>query len=182
MVGEERSSDASASIRGLAKGGSVLFAGIVIELGISFLATLIIARVLGRVGFGAVSLGRTTMTLVSTVLLLGLDTGIGRYPPRRRSFPSWRGRYRPMPVSRPRRSTVESSVIVTRPSETAPKPTRPSTRAMITVARKEMPNSITIPAKSTPPPFASARIEALAPELPFSPAILAVTSHPTYPL
>ena len=74
--------DATASIRTLAKGGSVLFAGIVLELGISFLATLIIARVLGRVGFGAVSLGRTTMTLVSTVLLLGLDTGVGRYLPR----------------------------------------------------------------------------------------------------
>jgi len=84
MAGEdgEDASDASASIRALAKGGSVLFAGLVIELGISFLATLIIARVLGRVGFGAVSLGRTTMTLLSTVLLLGLDTGVGRYLPR----------------------------------------------------------------------------------------------------
>jgi O-antigen/teichoic acid export membrane protein len=74
--------DALGSLRALAKGGSVLFAGLVLELGISFLATLIIARVLGRVGFGAVSLGRTTMTILSTVLLLGLDTGIGRYLPR----------------------------------------------------------------------------------------------------
>jgi O-antigen/teichoic acid export membrane protein len=81
MAGED-APDASASIRALAKGGSVLFAGLVIELGISFLATLIIARVLGQVGFGAVSLGRTTMTLLSTVLLLGLDTGVGRYLPR----------------------------------------------------------------------------------------------------
>lgn len=82
MAGESDTSDTSASIRTLAKGGSVLFAGIVLELGISFLATLIIARVLGPVGFGAVSLGRTTMTLVSTLLLVGLDTGIGRYLPR----------------------------------------------------------------------------------------------------
>ncbi|PSQ25705.1 flippase, partial [Halobacteriales archaeon QS_8_65_32] len=64
MAGEHSTdTDASDSIRTLAKGGSVLFAGIVLELGISFLATLIIARVLGRVGFGAVSLGRTTMTM-----------------------------------------------------------------------------------------------------------------------
>ena len=74
--------DTTDSIRTLAKGGSVLFVGIVLELGISFLATLIIARVLGRVGFGAVSLGRVTMTMISTVLLLGLDTGVGRYLPR----------------------------------------------------------------------------------------------------
>ena len=91
MAGEKGSSDASASVRALAKGGSVLFAGIVIELGISFLATLIIARVLGRVGFGAVSLGRVTMTLLSTVLLLGLDTGIGRYLPRQEGDERRRG-------------------------------------------------------------------------------------------
>ena len=92
MAGEHSTdTDASDSIRTLAKGGSVLFAGIVLELGISFLATLIIARVLGRVGFGAVSLGRTTMTMVSTLLLLGLDTGVGRYLPRQESDTYRRG-------------------------------------------------------------------------------------------
>lgn len=63
-------------------GGSVVLLGLVIELGVSFLAKLLIARVLGPVNYGVVSLGVTTMVIVSTVVLLGLNTGIGRYLPR----------------------------------------------------------------------------------------------------
>jgi len=70
------------TVRSLFKGGGVLFAGLVIELGISFLATLLIARVLGTGGFGTVSLGRRALAMISTVVLVGMNTGVGRYLPR----------------------------------------------------------------------------------------------------
>lgn len=63
-------------------GGAILFAGVVIQLGIGFLAKLVIARELGRVDFGAVALGTTLLTTVTVVVLIGTDTGIGRYLPR----------------------------------------------------------------------------------------------------
>lgn len=74
--------DANALVRNLFKGGSVLFVGLFLELAISFFAKLLIARTLGAVDFGAVSLGVTTVTVVSTLTVLGLRSGIGRYLPR----------------------------------------------------------------------------------------------------
>ncbi|MFC6991487.1 flippase [Haladaptatus sp. GCM10025707] len=71
----------NAALRTLFKGGGILFVGLFVELAISFVAKLVIARVLGPVNYGAVSLGITTATIVSTVVLLGLNTGIGRYLP-----------------------------------------------------------------------------------------------------
>lgn len=70
------------AFRKLFKGGGFLFAGLMIELGVSFLAKIVIARVLGPVNYGAVSLGVTTLTLLSTLSILGLHSGIGRYLPR----------------------------------------------------------------------------------------------------
>ncbi|MFB6133599.1 MAG: flippase [Halanaeroarchaeum sp.] len=70
------------AFRKLFKGGGVLFAGLVLELGVSFLAKVVIARVLGPVDYGAVSLGVTTLGLLSTLSVLGLHSGIGRYLPR----------------------------------------------------------------------------------------------------
>lgn len=70
------------AFRKLFKGGGLLFLGLVIELGVSFLAKVVIARVLGPVDYGAVSLGVTTLGLLSTLSLLGLHSGIGRYLPR----------------------------------------------------------------------------------------------------
>lgn len=66
----------------LLTGGSLLFAGLVIELSVSFVAKAVIARLLGPVNYGAVSLGVTTLGLLSTLSLLGLHTGVGRYLPR----------------------------------------------------------------------------------------------------
>lgn len=63
-------------------GGGLLFFGLVVELGVSFLAKAVIARVLGPVDYGAVSLGVTTLGFLSTLALLGLHSGIGRYLPR----------------------------------------------------------------------------------------------------
>lgn len=70
------------AFRKLFKGGGLLFIGLVVELGVSFLAKVVIARVLGPVNYGAVSLGVTTLGLLSTLSLLGLHSGIGRYLPR----------------------------------------------------------------------------------------------------
>lgn len=76
------SGNESNSLNKLLTGGSLLFLGLIIELGISFLAKTVIARVLGAVDYGAVSLGVTTLGLLSTLSLFGLHTGIGRYLPR----------------------------------------------------------------------------------------------------
>ncbi|MFC6963756.1 flippase [Halocatena marina] len=75
-------SDSDDALKTVFTGGSVIFLGLIVELGVSFLAKLAIARVLGPVNYGVVSLGVTTMLIVSTLVLLGLNTGIGRYLPR----------------------------------------------------------------------------------------------------
>jgi O-antigen/teichoic acid export membrane protein len=75
-------SDSDDALRTVFTGGSVVFLGLFVELGVSFLAKLVIARILGPVDYGVVALGVTTMVIVSTVVLLGLNTGIGRYLPR----------------------------------------------------------------------------------------------------
>jgi O-antigen/teichoic acid export membrane protein len=59
-----------------------VFGGYVIQVGISFFSKVAMARILGRAGFGSVSIGVTLVTVLSTITLLGLHTGIGRYLPR----------------------------------------------------------------------------------------------------
>lgn len=76
------SSDSDGLLRKLFTGGGILFFGLVVELGISFLAKAVIARFLGAVDYGAVSLGVTSLGFLSTLSLLGLQTGVGRYLPR----------------------------------------------------------------------------------------------------
>ncbi|MFB6071314.1 MAG: flippase [Halanaeroarchaeum sp.] len=76
------SSSIDEAVERLFSGGSLLFFGLVVELGISFLAKLVIARVLGPVDYGAVSLGVTTMVFLSTLTVMGINSGIGRYLPR----------------------------------------------------------------------------------------------------
>ncbi|WP_255149714.1 flippase [Halorarius halobius] len=73
---------AFATVRDLFKGGGALLFGLVLELGISFVAKIIIAQELERVSYGTVSLGIITAAIVSTLVMLGLNTGIGRYLPR----------------------------------------------------------------------------------------------------
>ncbi|ERG90047.1 MAG: hypothetical protein J07HQW1_00060, partial [Haloquadratum walsbyi J07HQW1] len=69
-------------IRQVFSQGSILFVGLVFQLGISFFAKLIVARELTLSDFGGVALGMTTASVVGTVALLGLQEGIGRYLPR----------------------------------------------------------------------------------------------------
>jgi O-antigen/teichoic acid export membrane protein len=68
--------------RTLLKGGGAVLLGLVVELGISFVGKALIARELGRVKYGGVSLGITTAAIASTLILLGLRNGVGRYLPR----------------------------------------------------------------------------------------------------
>lgn len=69
-------------IRRLFKSGVLLFVGLVLELGISFVSKVLMARLLGRPTYGVATIGITTLSFASTVLLLGMNTGIGRYLPR----------------------------------------------------------------------------------------------------
>ncbi|WP_188981000.1 flippase [Halocalculus aciditolerans] len=64
------------------RGSGIVFVGISFEMLISFGAKLLIARYLGRVDYGEVSLGITIMTLMATLSLIGLNSGVGRYIPR----------------------------------------------------------------------------------------------------
>lgn len=75
-------SDQDNYIRQVFSQGSILFVGLVFQLGISFFAKLIVARELTLSDFGGVALGMTTASVVGTVALLGLQEGIGRYLPR----------------------------------------------------------------------------------------------------
>ncbi|GAA0193326.1 flippase [Halobaculum roseum] len=59
-------------------GAGFVFIGIVIEMGLSFFGQLIIARELGRVSYGAVSIGTTVLTFGVTITILGLNTGLAR--------------------------------------------------------------------------------------------------------
>lgn len=66
----------------LVRESGIFFLGTVLELGIAFVAKVIIARVLGKTDYGAVSIGITLLTMAATVSLLGLQVGVGRYYPR----------------------------------------------------------------------------------------------------
>jgi len=72
----------SSLIRSLMRSGGIVFLGLVVEMGLSFAAKILMARVLGPDGFGAVALGLTTFTILSYLVLIGMDTGISRFMPR----------------------------------------------------------------------------------------------------
>lgn len=69
-------------VQGLFKGGSIVFVGLALELGISFFGKILMARVLGQVDYGVATLGIKTLSFASAILLIGLNTGVGRYLPR----------------------------------------------------------------------------------------------------
>lgn len=76
------SEDSEATFRRIFTSGGIVLVGTVVHLGLGFLARVLIARDLGRVSYGAVSLGVTLLTTVSLLVLVGMDTGVGRYLPR----------------------------------------------------------------------------------------------------
>ena len=69
-------------VRGLFKGGSIIFVGLALELGISFFGKILMARVLGQVDYGIATLGIKVLSFASAILLIGVNTGVGRYLPR----------------------------------------------------------------------------------------------------
>ena len=73
----------SKKFQDLFKGGVIIFAGLVFQLVISFLAKIVIARTIGRVDYGAVTLGSTLLTIISTFAILGMNHGLSRYIPRK---------------------------------------------------------------------------------------------------
>ena len=75
-------SDTIKSLRSLLKGSTVVFAGVTLELVISFFAQILIARTLGPINYGAVTIGVTIMTVTSLLTVLGLGSAIGRFVPR----------------------------------------------------------------------------------------------------
>lgn len=83
--------DADSKFRKLFKGGGIVALGIVFEVAISFVAKLLIARLFKPVEYGGLSLGITMMAMVSTVSLLGVNSGIGRFLPRSESASERRG-------------------------------------------------------------------------------------------
>lgn len=68
--------------RTLAKSGSVAFTGRILELGISFGGAAIIARLIGPTDFGSITIGKTLLSTVGSLVLLGLTTGVSRFIPR----------------------------------------------------------------------------------------------------
>ena len=74
--------DGGSTARKLFTSSGIVFVGIALQLGLGFVARVVIARLLGRVDYGAVALGLTLLTSVSILVLVGTDTGVGRFLPR----------------------------------------------------------------------------------------------------
>lgn len=70
------------ALRTLLKGGGVVFFGLVFELSLAFFGKVIIARAIGPVNYGEVSLAITVLTVSSIITVMGLDVGLSRYIPR----------------------------------------------------------------------------------------------------
>lgn len=74
--------DTDSTFRKLFKGGVFVLVGLVFELGLSFFAKLLMARVLPKVDYGFVSVGVTVLNVAVAFSLLGIHAGVGRYLPR----------------------------------------------------------------------------------------------------
>lgn len=76
------SDDQHSITRRLFKSGILLFVGLLLELAISFIAKVLIARLLGPTSYGVATIGITVLSFASTVFLFGMNSGLGRYLPR----------------------------------------------------------------------------------------------------
>jgi O-antigen/teichoic acid export membrane protein len=68
--------------KSLLTSSGILIVGLAFKMGLGFLGRLIIARFLGKVNYGGVSLGLTLMMTASVLVVIGIDNGVGRYLPR----------------------------------------------------------------------------------------------------
>ena len=67
------------SLRKIAKGAGIGFSGAFIGMAFGYLSRMIIARFLGASDYGLICLGFAAMTIVATLSVVGLPTGIQRY-------------------------------------------------------------------------------------------------------
>jgi len=74
--------DQDQALRGLFKGASIVYVGLVAEILIAFLAQLIAARTLSLSGFGSITTGTALLNIGAIVGGLGLGEGLTRYLPR----------------------------------------------------------------------------------------------------
>lgn len=74
--------DTKQAIRDVAKGASVVYAGLFLELLIAFLAQVLAARYLSVSEFGGITTGTALLNIGSIVAGLGLASGLTRYLPR----------------------------------------------------------------------------------------------------
>lgn len=76
------SQDRNQALRDILKGASVIYAGLVIEMAVAFLAQWLAARHLSVSNFGGITTGVTLLNIGSIVASLGLERGLTRYLPR----------------------------------------------------------------------------------------------------
>lgn len=65
--------------------------GHISELGINYGSKILIARYLGPSNYGNIALGVTILTMITVIVILGLDIGISRFLPRFDSYNTKRG-------------------------------------------------------------------------------------------
>jgi O-antigen/teichoic acid export membrane protein len=70
------------AVKTVFKCGILLFLGLFVQLVISFLRKLLVARGSSVSNNADITLGITMASLLSTVVLLGMEQGVGRYLPR----------------------------------------------------------------------------------------------------
>ena len=67
------------SLRKVAKGTAISFAGTIVGLGLSFITTIVVVRHITQSEYGIYSLALTVVSIVALISLLGLEGGIARY-------------------------------------------------------------------------------------------------------
>jgi O-antigen/teichoic acid export membrane protein len=67
------------SLRTIAKGSGIGFAGAMFGTGVGYLSRMVIARYLGPEDYGLISLGFAGMMIATTLSLMGLNSGMQRY-------------------------------------------------------------------------------------------------------
>lgn len=67
------------TIKKIAKGAGIVFIGTGIGMFFAYLASVIVARLLGPSDFGLISLASTVATIASTIVLVGMPEGIVRF-------------------------------------------------------------------------------------------------------
>jgi O-antigen/teichoic acid export membrane protein len=81
-MSEESSGDRDQAIRDVVRGAGVVYAGLLVEVVIAFVAQVIAARYLSIGGFGGLTVGTSLVNIGGVVASLGMAGGLTRYLPR----------------------------------------------------------------------------------------------------